>query len=565
MAQIVKLRRSSVIGKKPTNAQLELGELSINTADGKVYFAKSGSQGPSIEELVSTNTVNTGSIFLTGNVTASNFSGSFVGDGTGLYNVPASGVTGLQLNQIIDGNVSASILDGSGLQINTDTSITGSLIVDGTLVLSGSIMDHSGSLGQQNYFLTSDGTNVFWALNESGAGKAYFKTQTFDTPSDTWVFNHKLGEKYPIINVYNEFGDQEIPSDITVNDDSTATITFSSEQTGYVSATIGGLFRTFDITSLSTGWTINHNFGEDNPLVTVYDENDSVILPSEIQSIDNSTNTLTVTFNNIQKIGKVSVAGSGTSFKKTQTTPLNTWIINHNLGELYPIVQVYDINDKVVIPYAITSYDKNTIFVSFNSPQIGTVHVTVGGANLTPTIDNNYQGYVLATDGTSSYWKGGILSGSAGVSQLGFATTGSNTFYGTQTFSGSIIPADSSYSLGSPTNPWGDIHVSSGSIYIGETAKMGTVSQVVSNSVTLIDLGVYDGANFDYIVKNGMNMRGGNIAAVWNGSNSSHNEINTTDLGNTSPVEFSVSNDGKLNVSVSSGTWTIEIIYRALG
>ena len=38
MAQIVKLRRSSVTGNKPTTAQLELGELAINTFDGKLYL-----------------------------------------------------------------------------------------------------------------------------------------------------------------------------------------------------------------------------------------------------------------------------------------------------------------------------------------------------------------------------------------------------------------------------------------------------------------------------------------------------------------------------------------------
>jgi len=119
MAQIVKLRRSSVIGKKPTNAQLELGELSVNTSDGKVYFAKSGSLGPSVEELVSTNTVNTGSIYLTDNVTASFFTGSFIGDGYGLYNIPASGVTGLELYKITSGSVSASISPNRGLEINT--------------------------------------------------------------------------------------------------------------------------------------------------------------------------------------------------------------------------------------------------------------------------------------------------------------------------------------------------------------------------------------------------------------------------------------------------------------
>jgi hypothetical protein len=100
MAQIVKLRRSSVSGQKPTNSNLQLGELALNTTDGKVYMAVSGSLGPSVEELISTNTVNTGSIYLTGNVTASFFTGSFVGDGGGLYNVPASGVTGLSLHQI---------------------------------------------------------------------------------------------------------------------------------------------------------------------------------------------------------------------------------------------------------------------------------------------------------------------------------------------------------------------------------------------------------------------------------------------------------------------------------
>jgi hypothetical protein len=42
MAQIVTLRRSSVPGKKPTITQIELGELSINTKDGKVFLLKSG-------------------------------------------------------------------------------------------------------------------------------------------------------------------------------------------------------------------------------------------------------------------------------------------------------------------------------------------------------------------------------------------------------------------------------------------------------------------------------------------------------------------------------------------
>ena len=40
MSTTIKLRRSAVPGRIPTTAQLELGEIAINTADGKLYFKK---------------------------------------------------------------------------------------------------------------------------------------------------------------------------------------------------------------------------------------------------------------------------------------------------------------------------------------------------------------------------------------------------------------------------------------------------------------------------------------------------------------------------------------------
>ena len=40
MTQTVKLKRSSVTGNIPTTAQLELGEIAINTYDGKVFIKK---------------------------------------------------------------------------------------------------------------------------------------------------------------------------------------------------------------------------------------------------------------------------------------------------------------------------------------------------------------------------------------------------------------------------------------------------------------------------------------------------------------------------------------------
>ena len=75
-----------------------------------------------------------GSIFnISGSVTASAFTGSYIGDGAGLYNLPASGVTGLNLSQISSGSAVASITP-TGFTVNTNTTITGSLIVTGTVV-----------------------------------------------------------------------------------------------------------------------------------------------------------------------------------------------------------------------------------------------------------------------------------------------------------------------------------------------------------------------------------------------------------------------------------------------
>ena len=73
------------------------------------------------------------------------FSGSFNGDGTNLYNIPASGVTGLNLNKIISGSVSASISPNRGFEVNTDVTFTGALTVVGQI---------SGSF-------KGDGTNLY--------------------------------------------------------------------------------------------------------------------------------------------------------------------------------------------------------------------------------------------------------------------------------------------------------------------------------------------------------------------------------------------------------------------
>lgn len=65
MAQTIKLKRSSTQGKVPTTSQLALGEIAINTYDGRIFFEKNDGS-TTIEHIVTTDSITTGSITITG-------------------------------------------------------------------------------------------------------------------------------------------------------------------------------------------------------------------------------------------------------------------------------------------------------------------------------------------------------------------------------------------------------------------------------------------------------------------------------------------------------------------
>ena len=84
-----------------------------------------------------------GSLFnISGSVTASAFTGSYIGDGAGLYNLPASGVTGLNLSQISSGG-SVAAITSTGFTVNTNTQVQGNLSVTGALIANQYIVSSS--------------------------------------------------------------------------------------------------------------------------------------------------------------------------------------------------------------------------------------------------------------------------------------------------------------------------------------------------------------------------------------------------------------------------------------
>ncbi len=123
MAQIIKFKRSTTAGTVPAGSSLEYGEIAMNVSDGKVFFKKGDD---TIQTIVTTNTNNviTGSINLTGAVTAS----AFVGDGSRLTGISVSQNATVQrsftnsstwvVNHNLDTpNAIAQVFDNDGYQI----------------------------------------------------------------------------------------------------------------------------------------------------------------------------------------------------------------------------------------------------------------------------------------------------------------------------------------------------------------------------------------------------------------------------------------------------------------
>lgn len=135
--------------------------------------------------------------------TISNVSSSFTGSGQGLYNIPASGITGLELNRISDGSATASISQANGLRINTNTEITGALnvssdITGSNLRLSGNaditgniILGGNITIGDSNTDVINFGGEVSSSIIPDIHG-------AFDlgTPAKNWRNLHVSGTAY---------------------------------------------------------------------------------------------------------------------------------------------------------------------------------------------------------------------------------------------------------------------------------------------------------------------------------------------------------------------------------
>ena len=88
-----------------------------------------------------------------------------------------------------------------------------------------------------------------------------------------------------------------------------------------------------------------------------------------------------------------------------------------------------------------------------------------------------------------------------------------------------------------------------------------------TEDIKTLALATYQAVFFDYLVKNGTNLRAGTITAVHDGTNVTFNEVSTVDVGNTGDIKLGVIISGtnlKLQATVLSNNWIVKANIRGI-
>jgi hypothetical protein len=152
----LQLKRSAVVGKVPTTASLDLGELAINTVDGKIYFKQQDTGSVQrILELTSTS----GSHLSASYAQTASYSDRFTVGGT------------LTAQTLIVQTVSSSIIYSSGSNtfgnsLANNQRFTGSVDITGSLTVNGrNYLTDSGSFDTRIRYISSSFEAATASLN----------------------------------------------------------------------------------------------------------------------------------------------------------------------------------------------------------------------------------------------------------------------------------------------------------------------------------------------------------------------------------------------------------------
>ena len=341
MAQVVKLKRTSVQGRIPSIANLELGELAINTHDGRIFFQKDDGT-LSIQEILTTNSQNSGSFNLTGAISASSLS--------------ISGDTTIGGNLTLGGNI--TIGDASTDSVTVTAQFSGSLIPDGN-----EIYDLGSSVKKWNNTYTKNliATNIT-ATSFTGSIAA-----TNGIISGSSQLTSSFDSRY-----LNVTGEGNISGSFTgsFNGDGSGLTGLSVEQVATVTSSFDNL------SSIS----VNHSFDSKNVIISVYDTNYSQIIPQSVTLTDNNTVDIVLSDTGsghvvVAKGGHI-IASSDLDSYRLDVSGSTSYAVSHSLDEEYPFVQAWNTDTKKQEqPLDVESTSPSSLTVTFSGNFAGKIIV----------------------------------------------------------------------------------------------------------------------------------------------------------------------------------------------
>ena len=227
MAQSIILKRSALPGKVPDTGSLNSGELAINTYDGKIFIKRAGNVD-SIQSVLVTNSITTGSITLTQTGSFAELVTTQDGNiGRDLYVI-----RDIITNNDID---AGGDISGSGLQVNDTLNITHEyLTFTGSANLTGSVgvlgnLTVLGSVNAQQFNINVISSSVIY---QSGS------TKFGDTIDDKHEFTGSVDISGSLIVNGSEVGIAPGPNtfDFNLDPNAAGTVNFIEDSTGNTQA-----------------------------------------------------------------------------------------------------------------------------------------------------------------------------------------------------------------------------------------------------------------------------------------------------------------------------------------
>lgn len=438
MAQTIKLKRTAVSGKIPTTSNLDLGELAINTYDGRIFFERDVDGTLSIQEILTTNSQNSGSFNLDGAISASS--------------LEISGNTTIGGDLTLEGQL--TIGDATTDSVNVIASLSSSLIPQSTLNfnLGSSSKKWSNSyigtsnVDIQNIIDTRSGQNYTLTVGANSTGDKFHVATNNSANEGIVVSSRNAGnttnQKLSFSGSAFEFGGGDVNilgnltlgGNITIGDSTTDSISVSAD---FSSSLIPDSGSTYDLGSSSKAWNEVHG-------KTLYGDG------SNITNITvDAAATVSSTYTNSSSI-----------------------TVSHNFNTRNILVAVYDNQNNQILPQNVNTSNLDQVVITLSSAQSGTVvvakggHIVSGSANDSNQLNGQNASYYLDYDNFTDIPSGivsgssqtilnlptGVVSGSqsAARGQLGLDTGDSPTFTGL-TLSGDLIVQGTTTTLNTTT------------------------------------------------------------------------------------------------------------------